>query len=146
MVEIANSLQARSPSSETTLQERRRRSWWQGPEIFLIVDDYAMAHNAAPSAFAPLAPYWGNAQQLGIHAVVACPMGLANRMLGATHTLPKLNNDSGGATLLMNGIRTDGPVAGIKLEPRVPGRGVLINAGRQEVIQTPVVTDLESRT
>lgn len=143
MVDVAASLAARAPKGTETREERRARSWWTGPEIFLFVDDYAMVANAAPTAFTPLAPHWGNAPQLGIHSVIACPMALANRQLSSTHSLPKLNTEAGGATLVMDGIRTEGPVLGVRLEPRVAGRGILLTTEGQEIIQTPVVPELE---
>lgn len=146
MVEVAASLEKRSPTGALSAAERRQRSWWQGPEIFLLVDDYGMVHNAAPTAFAPLAKYWGNAPQLGIHSIVACPISLATRIISAAGSLPKQNNDAGGATLVMDGIRSEGPVIGVRVDPRPPGRGVLVNNEGQGVIQTPVVLDLEGKT
>lgn len=145
MADVAASLQKRSPTGALSAAERRQRSWWQGPEIFLLVDDYAMVHNAAPTAFAPLATHWGNAPQLGIHSIVACPISLATRIVSAAGSLPKQNNDAGGATLVMDGIRAEGPVLGVRVEPRAPGRGVLVNNEGQGVIQTPVVIDLEGK-
>jgi S-DNA-T family DNA segregation ATPase FtsK/SpoIIIE len=143
MVDVANALAARAPKGTESIEERRARSWWSGPEIFLFVDDAAMVANAAPMAFAPLAPHWGNAPQLGIHSLVACPMAVANRQLGAANSLPKLNNEAGGATLVMDGIKSEGPVLGVRLGPRPPGRAVLLTNEGQEVIQTPVVPALE---
>ena len=109
----------------------------------MFVDDYAMVNSAAPQAFAPLAPYWGNAHSLGLHAVVSCPIGLATRVLAQSGSLLKMNNDVNGATLVMDGIKENGPILGLRVQPRVTGRGVLITAAGQEVIQTPVVTEME---
>ncbi|EUA09646.1 ftsK/SpoIIIE family protein [Mycobacterium xenopi 4042] len=44
---IANGMANRQASGEVTREQRRNRSWWQGPEIFIFVDDYAMVNNAA---------------------------------------------------------------------------------------------------
>lgn len=140
---IANALAGRTPTEKVGMQERRERSWWSGPEVFVFVDDYAMVNSAAPQAFAALAPYWGNAHSLGLHAVVSCPIGLATRVLAQSGSLLKMNNDVNGATLVMDGIKENGPILGLRVQPRVTGRGVLITAAGQEVIQTPVVTGME---
>ncbi len=139
---VAKALANRSPTDVVGLQDRRQRSWWSGPEVFVFIDDYAMVNSAAPQVFAPLAPYWGNAHQLGLHSVVACPISLATRVLGQSASLVKMNNDVNGATLVMDGIKENGPILGVRVEPRVTGRGMLITAAGQEVIQTPIVGDL----
>ncbi|GAB4914971.1 MULTISPECIES: type VII secretion protein EccCa [Mycobacterium avium complex (MAC)] len=142
---IANGMANRQASGEVTREQRRNRSWWQGPEIFIFVDDYAMVNNAAPSVFAPLAPFWGSAEQVGVHSVVACPIAVANRVLPQGASLMKLNNDAGAATLVMDGVKEHGPfIAGVRVTPRPPGRGVLSFAGELQTIQTPVVPELEN--
>jgi S-DNA-T family DNA segregation ATPase FtsK/SpoIIIE len=112
--------------------------------VFIVIDDFAMVHNANPAAFAPLSSLWGNAHQIGVHAVVACPIAVANRVLPTGTSLMKYNSDLGAATLVMDGVKEHGPIAGVRVAPLPPGRGVLAHAGRQDVIQTPVVTELES--
>lgn len=142
---LANAMTARMPDVDVTREQRRNRSWWTGPEVFVVVDDFAMVHNANPAAFAPLASLWGNAHQLGVHAVVACPTATANRVLQSGSSLMKFNADLGAATLVMDGVKENGPfIAGVRLAPLPPGRGVLAHAGRQDIIQTPVVADLEA--
>jgi S-DNA-T family DNA segregation ATPase FtsK/SpoIIIE len=142
---VANAMKARMPHADVTREQRRSRSWWTGPEVFIVVDDFAMVHNANPAAFAPLASLWGNAHQLGVHAVVACPIAVANRVLPTGTSLMKFNADLGSATLVMDGVKENGPIlAGVRVAPLPPGRGVLAHAGRQEMIQTPVVAELES--
>ncbi|MBS1691256.1 MAG: type VII secretion protein EccCa [Actinobacteria bacterium] len=143
MMGVAGSLENRRLKGTETIQERRARSWWSGPEIFLFVDDYSAVANAAPAGFAPLAEHWGNAPMMGIHSVVACPMVSANRMLGSGNSLPKLNNEAGGTNLIMSGLRSEGPVLTVRLDKKAKGRGILLNSDGQEVIQTPVVPELE---
>ncbi|WP_193606205.1 type VII secretion protein EccCa [Mycobacteroides abscessus] len=143
MMGVAGSMENRRLKGTETIQERRARSWWSGPEIFLFVDDYSAVANAAPSGFAPLAEHWGNAPMMGIHSVVACPMVTANRMLGSGNSLPKLNNEAGGSNLIMDGLRSEGPVLTVRLDRKPKGRGILLSSEGQEVIQTPVVPELE---
>lgn len=142
---VAAAMEARMPTAEVTREQRRTRSWWTGPEVFIIVDDFAMVNNAAPAAFAPLARFWGSAHLVGVHSIVACPIAVANRVLTPAASLMKLNADVNAATLVMDGVKDNGPyIAGVRVVPRPPGRGVLVYSGEQETIQTPVVPELES--
>ena len=38
--EVAQAMQARIPGPDVTAEQLRSRSWWKGPELFLLVDDY----------------------------------------------------------------------------------------------------------
>lgn len=142
---LANAMAARMPTGEVGREQRRDRSWWSGPEVFLIIDDYSMVNNAAPNAFAPLAALWGAAPSVGVHSVVACPIATANKVLLASGSLMKLNADVNSATLVMNGVKDNGPfIAGVRVTPRPPGRGVLVLSGEQDTIQSPVIPELEA--
>lgn len=144
MGDIGRAMDRRRLKGTESMEERRARSWWSGPEIFIFVDDYAPVMNAAPAGFDPLAPQWGNAPLLGIHSVVACPMVTANRALGQGKSLPRLNNEAGGTNLVMDGLRNEGPVLNIRLNRLPRGRGILLSADGQDVIQTPVMGSLET--
>ena len=141
---VAAAMEARMPTAEVTREQRRSRAWWTGPEVFIIVDDFSMVNNAAPAAFAPLARYWGSAHLVGVHSVVACPIAVANRVTSPAASLMKLNVDVNAATLVMDGVKDNGPIAGVRVTPRPPGRGVLVLSSQKETIQTPVMPELES--
>ena len=145
---LGNFMAARMPTGDLTREQRRNRSWWSGPEVVVLVDDYAMVHNADPMAFAALAPFWGNAASVGVHAVVACPISMALKVLNSGTSLMSLNAVSSGATLVMDGVKDHAPggIAGVKPVPRQPGRGVLVQAGVAETIQTPVAAGLDDGT
>ena len=40
MADLARIVGGRMPNSDTTQQQLRERSWWSGPEIYVIIDDY----------------------------------------------------------------------------------------------------------
>jgi DNA segregation ATPase FtsK/SpoIIIE, S-DNA-T family len=76
---------------------------------------------------------------------VACTISVANRVLPVGASLMKLNNDVNAATLVMDGVKDNGPfIAGARVLPRPPGRAVLSFGGTLETIQTPVVPELET--
>jgi S-DNA-T family DNA segregation ATPase FtsK/SpoIIIE len=142
---VAAAMELRRPRADITREQRRARSWWAGPEVFILVDDISMVNNAAPNVFAPLAPHWAAAETLGVHSVVACPDRLANRMLLQSSSLVKLNADVNAATVVMDGQKENGPmIAGVRLGPRQPGRAVFVAADSHRTIQTPVLPELEA--
>ena len=43
------------PGENVTQQQLRTRSWWSGPDIYLIIDDYDLVAGASGNPLAPLA-------------------------------------------------------------------------------------------
>ncbi|MEL4210766.1 hypothetical protein MTQ20_01015 [Corynebacterium bovis] len=110
----------------------RERSWWDGPEIVLVVDDADHVDPALTGALVPLLPH---ARDIGLHVVQARRSGGMSRA-AFTPFLQGLRDQS--AWLLLSAPRDDGPVAGQQLGPRPPGRAVLVQdeAWQVQVAQT----------
>ena len=47
MAQLATYLTARMPPEDVTPQQLRDRSWWSGPDVYVIVDDYDMVATAS---------------------------------------------------------------------------------------------------
>ena len=80
MSALVQRLQARMPGADVNQQQLRMRSWWSGPEMYVVIDDYDLV--AAPNGVNPLAPlleYLPHAKDLGLHVVVARRSGGAAR-------------------------------------------------------------------
>ena len=45
--EITGSMRKRLPGPDVTQEQLRNRSWWKGPELFVIVDDYDLVARRA---------------------------------------------------------------------------------------------------
>jgi S-DNA-T family DNA segregation ATPase FtsK/SpoIIIE len=113
------------PPTNATHAELRARSWWSGPEIYVVVDDYDLVATATGNPLMPLLEYLPHARDLGLHLLVA------RRSAGATRAMfePLLAglNDFGCAALLMSGSPDEGPLLrSVRLSPLPPGRGTLI--------------------
>ena len=103
-------------------REQRRAGHGGAGRRFLVRRRRRDGVNGAPRVFDALSPFWGNAQDLGVHAVVASPIGIANRVLGAS-SLMKLNNDVGAATLIMDGVKENDPIVTCASSRACPGEG-----------------------
>lgn len=128
-------LRRRMPASSASHEQLRARSWWSGPEIYLVVDDYDLVATAAGNPLAPLLGFLPHAGDLGLHLIVARrSAGVARAMFEPL--LAELR-DLGCMALIMSLSPDDGPLIGsIRPSPLPPGRGTLITRrGGQQLVQ-----------
>ena len=78
---LLEQLQARMPGENVTQQQLRSRSWWFGPEIYLVVDDYDLVAGATGNPLTPLVDYLPHAKDLGLHVIMARRSGGAARAM-----------------------------------------------------------------
>ena len=117
-----------------TPQQLRERSWWSGPEIFVIVDDYDLVATASGNPLTVLADYLPHARDIGFHLVVARRSGGASRTM--YDQVVSRMRDLVSPGLVMNGNRDEGNLIGsVKPGPMPPGRGMLVDRRGQSLIQ-----------
>jgi S-DNA-T family DNA segregation ATPase FtsK/SpoIIIE len=128
---IVELLQARMPDERVTQQQLRTRSWWSGPEMYLIVDDYDLVASATGNPLTPLADYLPHAKDLGLHVIVARRSGGAARAM-FDPVLARLR-DLGSLGLMMSASPDEGILLG-SVRPLVqpPGRGTLVTRGQPD--------------
>lgn len=128
-------LRSRLPGAEVTPEQLAARSWWTGPEIYLIVDDLDLVGD---DPLRPLLPLFPHARDIGLHIIVARKLGGTARALygGVVGALKDLNPE----VLVFDGNRDEGTLFGVKPGPLPPGRAVLVrdgeNAGTVQVAAT----------
>ena len=128
---LTERLNARMPDERVTQQQLRDRSWWEGPDIFVIVDDYDLVAGATGNPLTPLADYLPHAKDLGLHVIVARRSGGAARAM-FDPVLARLR-DMGCSGLMMSAAPDEGVLLGTtRPTPLPPGRGTLIVRGRPE--------------
>jgi ESX secretion system protein EccC len=122
---IKGAMQNRLPGPDVTPAQLRDRSWWHGPELFLLVDDYDLVATAGNNPLTTLLELLPQARDIGLHLVLARRVGGAARALYEP-VLQRLRElDSPG--LLMSGNREEGQLIGnLKPSPQPPGRGFLV--------------------
>ncbi|MEF2529761.1 FtsK/SpoIIIE domain-containing protein [Streptomyces sp. CS62] len=69
--DICAVMKKRMPGPEVTPQQLHDRSWWSGPELFLIVDDFDLVATASGNRLHPLTEYLPYAKDLGLHLIIA---------------------------------------------------------------------------
>ncbi|MGV0834217.1 type VII secretion protein EccCb [Mycolicibacterium thermoresistibile] len=121
-------LRARLPGAEVTQQQLRDRSWWSGPDVFLVIDDYDLVAEAAATTLAPLTELLSHATDIGLHVIVARRSGGAARAL-FDPVLARLRELSATA-LVMSAHPDEGPLWGlVRPTPLPPGRATLLVRG-----------------
>jgi len=133
--DVQNSMRKRLPGAGITQQQLRDRSWWSGPELYVLVDDYDLvATQGGVNPLAPLLEFLAQAKDVGLHLVVARRSGGASRGLfePVIARLRELSTPG----IVMSGSPDEGPLLGnVKPTPMPPGRGTLVTrkAGAQLV-------------
>ena len=79
LAELASYLERRLPDEHVTATQLRDRSWWDGPEIFVVVDDHDLGVPGQASPLLALQPLLAQAGDVGLHLVVARHSGGAAR-------------------------------------------------------------------
>jgi DNA segregation ATPase FtsK/SpoIIIE-like protein len=136
---LAVNLKKRLPPPDLTTSQLRSRSWWSGPDVVLLVDDWHMivAASGMGSPMAPLAPLLPAAADIGLHIIVTCQMSQAHRS-----TMDKFVGTAYGAgtpTMFLSGEKAEFPSSEFKLRRRPPGQALLVSPDGKEVIQAAYV-------
>jgi S-DNA-T family DNA segregation ATPase FtsK/SpoIIIE len=133
-------LQARMPDENVTQQQLRTRSWWSGPEIYLVIDDYDLVAGATGNPLTPLVDYLPHAKDIGLHVVIARRSGGAARAM-FDPVLARLR-DLGCMGLMMSASPDEGILLGsVRSSAQPPGRGTLITRGHPDQLIQVAWTD-----
>jgi S-DNA-T family DNA segregation ATPase FtsK/SpoIIIE len=121
----AGYLQGRLPGPDVTPAELRTRSWWTGPELFVLVDDYDLVAGGPTNPLRALEEHLPHARDVGLHLVLARRSGGAGRT--SFEPIIQRLRELSTAGLVMSGGPEEGPLVGqVKAGPLPPGRGRLV--------------------
>lgn len=131
----AQGVRGRLPGPEVTPEQLRGRSWWTGPELFVLVDDYDLVTTSTGNPLLPLMEFLAQGRDIGLHVVVTRRAGGAGRAL-FEQFLTRMR-DVGAIGLLMSGDRAEGAlIGGQKAEELPPGRAKLVTRrGEPRLVQ-----------
>ncbi|MGI8880631.1 MAG: type VII secretion protein EccCb [Jatrophihabitans sp.] len=123
--ELCATLADRLPGSDVTAADLRSRSWWSGPEMFLVVDDYDLVDANSGNPLAALADFLPQARDIGLHLVLARRSGGASRAMFST--LISHLHDFGATAILLSGDPGEGALFGdVRMSRQPPGRATLV--------------------
>ncbi|MGH3875036.1 MAG: type VII secretion protein EccCb [Pseudonocardiaceae bacterium] len=121
----------RLPGSDVSAAQLRARSWWQGPELYVVVDDYDLVATTA-NPLSGLLEFVAQGRDLGFHLIIA------RRVAGAQRALfePVLQQvrELGNPGIILSGDRGEGVLLGTSRATTFPpGRGLLVRRKEQPV-------------
>jgi S-DNA-T family DNA segregation ATPase FtsK/SpoIIIE len=132
--QVCAKLRERLPPPNVTPQQLRARDWWQGPDIYVVIDDYDLLGGGLQSPLAPLVEFVPHAREVGLHIVAARRVTGSSRSSIADQLLVRLK-EMGCSGLVLSGDRREGAVIGEeRAEVRPPGRGVLVRRGHPSAL------------
>ncbi|SCL21570.1 DNA segregation ATPase FtsK/SpoIIIE, S-DNA-T family [Micromonospora nigra] len=143
VAEVAAVMRDRLPPNDVTPDQLRARSWWKGPDLYVLVDDYDLVAGAGSNPLTPLLEFLPQARDIGLHLVVARRTGGASRALYEP-VLMRLREISTPG-LVMSGNRDEGVLLGtVRPGPLPPGRGWLVT--RREGTRLVQLVNLPARS
>ncbi|RDI34003.1 S-DNA-T family DNA segregation ATPase FtsK/SpoIIIE [Rhodococcus sp. AG1013] len=134
MNDLAGILASRMPGPDTTQQQLRERSWWSGPEIYVVVDDYDLVATSSGNPLTPLIDYLAHAKDLGLHLIIARRSGGASRAL--YEPVIARMRDLVPAGMVMSGSRDEGNLLGtVRPSEQPQGRGTFVARSGTSLMQ-----------
>ncbi|MFG1792719.1 type VII secretion protein EccCa [Nocardia sp. NPDC049149] len=134
---FAAKMRTRRPPDGVTSQQLKERSWWSGPEIFVVIDDYHMVvQRGMANPLDAIKDIIVDGRDTGLHIIVArniaqADSALYDNVLGQVKNL----NSSG---LIMDGSKFDGMLIGeVKATKQPVGRGIFVEPllSRRDLVQ-----------
>ncbi|MFI6078697.1 type VII secretion protein EccCa [Actinoplanes sp. NPDC051343] len=134
VADAAAGLIPRMPGADVTPAQLRNRDWWQGPQLFILVDDYDLL-SGQESPLLPLLPYLAQGADIGFHLVIT--RGAANAMRMSMDPLIRRIQETNTPDLALSCPPNEGPLLG-NVKPRLmpPGRALLCTRRGGRLMQT----------
>ncbi|MGH3435200.1 MAG: type VII secretion protein EccCa [Sciscionella sp.] len=132
--DIRGSMEGRLPGPDVTQDQLRNRSWWKGPELFVVVDDYDLVVTQTNNPLQPISEFLAQAKDVGLHVIVTRRTGGASRSL-FDPIIGKLK-DISSPGMIGSGSKDEGQLWGnVKPAQQPSGRGTLVSrkVGQQRV-------------
>ncbi|WP_297628029.1 type VII secretion protein EccCa [Nocardia sp.] len=138
---FVDKMRSRRAPMGVTSQQLKQRSWWTGPEIFVVIDDYHMVvQRSMMSPLEPLKDVIVDARDTGLHIIAARNIAQADSALYDNVLGQMKNLNSSG--LIMDGSRSDGMLLGdVKPTKQPVGRGIFIEPmiSRRDLVQAALL-------
>jgi DNA segregation ATPase FtsK/SpoIIIE, S-DNA-T family len=123
--DIHAALTSRLPPSDLTPDQLRNRSWWKGPDLYLIIDDYEMVATSE-NPLRILTELLPQARDIGLHVIVSRSMGGAGRAM--FDPVIQRIKEMGSPGLVMSGTKDEGVLLGDVRAHKLPsGRGYMVD-------------------
>ncbi|MDH2393114.1 type VII secretion protein EccCa [Streptomyces sp. HNM0663] len=126
---ISSLMEKRAPQPDITPQQLRDRSWWTGPQLFVIIDDYELVTTNSGNPLSVLVEHLPFARDVGIRFIIARNSAGASRAM--YEPVMQRMKELGAQGVIMSGDPAEGDILGnVRARPMPPGRGTFVSRRR----------------
>ncbi|MFD4727808.1 type VII secretion protein EccCa [Streptomyces seoulensis] len=126
---IRQFMEMRAPKPDITPQQLRDRSWWSGPQLFVIIDDYELVATNSGNPLSQLVEHLPFARDVGVKFIIARSQAGASRAM--YETFMQRVKELGAQGVVLSGDPGEGDILGtVRARPMPPGRGVFVSRKR----------------
>ncbi|MDJ0466908.1 type VII secretion protein EccCa [Streptomyces sp. H27-C3] len=135
-------MQRRTPAADVTAQQLRERSWWQGPTVYVVVDDYDLVSTSSGNPLARLTELLPFARDVGVRFIIARSSAGASR--SAYEPFMQRMMELGAQGVILSGDPNEGDIFGnVRPRPMPAGRGIFVSRRRgKPLVQTGVMPEV----
>jgi S-DNA-T family DNA segregation ATPase FtsK/SpoIIIE len=142
MVALADLMKRRTPTAEVTAQQLRERSWWRGPTVYVVVDDYDLVSTSSGNPFSGLAEMLPFARDVGVRFIIARSTAGAGR--ASFEPFMQRMTELGAQGVVLAGDPSEGDLlGGVRPRPLPAGRGVYVSRRRGKMLVQTGLVDVE---
>ncbi|MFI1831085.1 type VII secretion protein EccCa [Streptomyces sp. NPDC020412] len=138
---LADLMQRRTPSADVTAQQLRDRSWWRGPSVYVVVDDYDLVSTSSGNPLSRLTEQLPFARDVGVRFIIARSAAGASR--ASYEPFMQRMMELGAQGVLLSGDPTEGDIlGGVRMRPMPAGRGIFVSRQRgNPLVQTGLMPE-----
>ncbi|UUU30507.1 type VII secretion protein EccCa [Streptomyces sp. CA-210063] len=126
---IRQFMEMRAPKPDITPQQLRDRSWWNGPQLFVIVDDYELVATNSGNPLSALVEHLPFARDVGVKFIIARNAAGASRSM--YESFMQRVKELGAQGVVLSGDPMEGDILGnVRARPMPPGRGTFVSRKR----------------
>ncbi|MFD8218650.1 type VII secretion protein EccCa [Streptomyces sp. NPDC059697] len=140
MSALGELMQRRTPTADVTAQQLRERSWWRGPTVYVVVDDYDLVSTSSGNPLGGLTELLPFARDVGVRFIIARSSAGAGR--AAYEPFMQRMRELGAQGVVLAGDPGEGDVlGGVRPRPMPAGRGVFVSRRRgKPLVQTGLMS------
>ncbi|MDX3733551.1 type VII secretion protein EccCa [Streptomyces caniscabiei] len=138
---LADLMQRRTPTADVTPEQLRNRSWWRGPTVFVIVDDYDLVSTSSGNPLSGLTDMLPFARDVGVRFIIARSTAGAGR--AGYEAFTQRIKELGAQGVVLAGDPGEGDLlGGVRPRPMPAGRGVFVSRKRgKPLVQVGLTED-----
>lgn len=132
---VSRAVRTRLPGEEVAPSRMKLCDWWNGPRLFILIDDFDMVSNMMNQPLTPVSDYLTLGWETGLHLVVARAANGAARGMGdpTMRRLLEMNTPA----VQLSCPPAEGYIFGnLKGRQLIPGRALRVSRQRTVLIQT----------